>query len=173
MIATGGAERSMHQARRYGHSNKCHEIAAFHFDERLAGLVVVEEPADDTERERVHSLLSEWRQAAAENSNVVRTNPQSDTDQLEAAADHAIAACGGDAREAVKAPIVTNHFLETEKLRAVVATGCARGKCLRRLRRCRVSRVIGRIQHAYSINRNQSRRLSFNLSTSSSASIEQ
>jgi hypothetical protein len=29
------------------------------------------------------------------------TNPQSDADQLEAAADQAIAACGGDAREAV------------------------------------------------------------------------
>jgi hypothetical protein len=29
-------------------------------------------------------------------------NPQSDADQLEAAADQAIAACGGDAREAVK-----------------------------------------------------------------------
>jgi hypothetical protein len=30
-------------------------------------------------------------------------NPQSDADQLEAAADQAIAACGGDAWEAVKA----------------------------------------------------------------------
>jgi hypothetical protein len=37
-------------------------------------------------------------------------NPQSDADQLEAAADQAIAACGGDAREAVKALIVANHF---------------------------------------------------------------
>ncbi|SDK19630.1 hypothetical protein SAMN05216338_11112 [Bradyrhizobium sp. Rc2d] len=33
-------------------------------------------------------------------------------DDLEAAADHAIAACGGDAREAVKALIVANDFLE-------------------------------------------------------------
>jgi hypothetical protein len=42
-------------------------------------------------------------------------NPeQSDADRLEAAADEAIAACGGDAREAVKALIVANHFLETE-----------------------------------------------------------
>jgi hypothetical protein len=41
-----------------------------------------------------------------------------------------IAACGGDAREAVKALIVANHFLETdlEKLRAAVSTGYARGK---------------------------------------------
>jgi hypothetical protein len=57
-------------------------------------------------------------------------NPQLDADQLEAAADQAIAACGGDPREAVKALIVANHFLETdlEKLRAAVSTGYARGK---------------------------------------------
>ena len=56
-------------------------------------------------------------------------NPQSDADQLEAAANQAIAACGGDAREAVKALIVANHFLETdlEKLRAAVSTCYARG----------------------------------------------
>jgi hypothetical protein len=56
-------------------------------------------------------------------------HPQSDdADQLEAAADLAIAACGGDAREAVKALIVANHFLETEleKLWAAVSTGYAR-----------------------------------------------
>ena len=60
-------------------------------------------------------------------------NPeQSDTDQLEAAADQAIATCGGDAREAVKALIVANHFFETEleKLRAAVSTGYARGKLM-------------------------------------------
>jgi hypothetical protein len=47
---------------------------------------------------------------------------------LEAAADQAIAACGGDARETVKALIVVNHFLETEleKLRASVSAGYAR-----------------------------------------------
>jgi hypothetical protein len=57
-------------------------------------------------------------------------NPQSDADQLEAATDQAIAACGGDARKAVKALIVANQFLETdlEKLRAAVSTGYARGK---------------------------------------------
>jgi hypothetical protein len=33
-------------------------------------------------------------------------------DDLETAADQAIAACGGDAREAVKALIVANDFLE-------------------------------------------------------------
>jgi hypothetical protein len=65
-------------------------------------------------------------------------NPeQSDTDQLEAAADQAIAACSGDAREAVKALIVANHFLETEleKLRASISTGYARGKLLPRDRK--------------------------------------
>ena len=58
-------------------------------------------------------------------------NPeQSDADQLEAAADQAIATCGGEAREAIKALIIANHFLETEleKLRAAVST--ARGKLL-------------------------------------------
>jgi hypothetical protein len=57
-------------------------------------------------------------------------NPQSDADQLEVAADQAIAACGGDPREAVKALIVANQFLETEleKLRAAVSKGYARGK---------------------------------------------
>jgi hypothetical protein len=37
-------------------------------------------------------------------------NPQSDADQLQAAADQAIAACGGDAHEAVKALIVRQPF---------------------------------------------------------------
>jgi hypothetical protein len=62
---------------------------------------------------------------------------QSDTDQLEAAADQAIAACGGDAREAVKALMIANHFLETEleKLRAATSTGYARGKLLPRDRK--------------------------------------
>ena len=57
-------------------------------------------------------------------------NPQSDADQLEAAADQAIPACGGDAREAVKALIVAKHFLETglAKLKAAVSTGYARRK---------------------------------------------
>jgi hypothetical protein len=58
------------------------------------------------------------------------SNPASDADQLEAAADQAIAACGGDAREAVKALIVANAFLETdlEKLTAAVSMGYARGR---------------------------------------------
>jgi hypothetical protein len=66
-------------------------------------------------------------------------NPeQSDDDQLEAAADQAIATCGGDAREAIKALIVANHFLETEleKLHAAVSAGYAEESWCR---------VIGRI----------------------------
>jgi hypothetical protein len=37
-----------------------------------------------------------------------------DAEQLDAAADQAIAACGGDARDAVKALIVANEFLEAQ-----------------------------------------------------------
>ncbi|WP_298873165.1 hypothetical protein [uncultured Bradyrhizobium sp.] len=49
---------------------------------------------------------------------------------LDAAADQAIAACGGDAREAVKALIVANDFLEAQldDLRRKVSTGYARGR---------------------------------------------
>jgi hypothetical protein len=45
---------------------------------------------------------------------------------LNAAADQAIAACGGDAREAVKALIVANEFLEAE-LETQVSLGYIRG----------------------------------------------
>ena len=65
-------------------------------------------------------------------------NPQqSDAEQLEAAADQAIAICGGDLREALKALIVANHFLETEleKLHAAVSAGYARGKLVPRDRK--------------------------------------
>jgi hypothetical protein len=41
-------------------------------------------------------------------------NQQSDAEKLDAAADQAIAACGGDAREAVKALLIANEFLEAE-----------------------------------------------------------
>jgi hypothetical protein len=56
-------------------------------------------------------------------------NPQADVDRLEAATDQAIQACGSDARDAVKALIVANEFLEAlvEELRADVSKGYARG----------------------------------------------
>ncbi|MBW5440804.1 hypothetical protein FXB41_40535 [Bradyrhizobium canariense] len=49
---------------------------------------------------------------------------------LETAADQAIAACGGDAREAVKALLVAIDFLEVEadELRTKVSRGYARGR---------------------------------------------
>jgi hypothetical protein len=48
---------------------------------------------------------------------------------LEATADQAIAACGGDARDAVKALLVANEYLEAEvrELQAAVSSGYARG----------------------------------------------
>ncbi|WP_036052412.1 hypothetical protein [Bradyrhizobium sp. URHD0069] len=57
-------------------------------------------------------------------------NPQADAGQLEEATDQAIAACGGDVRDAVKALIVANGYLEAEvrELRAAVSSGYARGK---------------------------------------------
>jgi len=52
-------------------------------------------------------------------------NPQPEPDRLEVATDQAIAACGGDARDAVKALIVANEFLEAqvEEIRADVSNG--------------------------------------------------
>jgi len=57
-------------------------------------------------------------------------NPQADADRLEVATNQAIAACGGDAREAVKVLIVANEYLETEvrEVQAAVSNGYARGK---------------------------------------------
>jgi hypothetical protein len=57
-------------------------------------------------------------------------NPQADADRLEAAADEAIAACGGDIRDALKALIVANEFLEKEvcELKQAVSHAFARGR---------------------------------------------
>ncbi len=56
--------------------------------------------------------------------------PEPVVHDLEAAADQAIAACGGDGREAVKALIVANDFLEAQLagLRSKVSIGYARGR---------------------------------------------
>jgi hypothetical protein len=59
-------------------------------------------------------------------SNHTHLHPQPDVEVLEAAADQAIAACRGDAREAVKALIVANEFLERE-LETQVSHGYMRG----------------------------------------------
>jgi hypothetical protein len=57
-------------------------------------------------------------------------NPQADADRLEAAADQAIAACGGDERNAVKALIVANELLESEvcELMQAVSDAYVRGR---------------------------------------------
>jgi hypothetical protein len=49
---------------------------------------------------------------------------------LESAADHAIEACSGNARQAVKALLVAVDFLEAEadELRAAVSKGYSRGR---------------------------------------------
>ena len=56
--------------------------------------------------------------------------PTSEPDQLETATDQAIAACGGNARDAVKALIVANEFLESEvcELMQAVSHAYARGR---------------------------------------------
>jgi len=53
-------------------------------------------------------------------------NPQSENDRLEAAADEAIAACGGDMRSAIRALILANEYLEYE-LQTKVSQGFTRG----------------------------------------------
>jgi hypothetical protein len=57
-------------------------------------------------------------------------NLQADADQREAATDQAIAACGGNAREAVRVLIVANEFLESEvcELMQAVSHAYARGR---------------------------------------------
>ena len=55
---------------------------------------------------------------------------QADADRLEAAADQAIAVCGGDVRAALKAMIVANEFLESEvsELMKAVSRAYVRGR---------------------------------------------
>jgi hypothetical protein len=55
---------------------------------------------------------------------------QADADRLEAAADEAIAVCGGDVRAALKALIVANEFLESEvsELMKAVSRAYVRGR---------------------------------------------
>ncbi|MGB3045003.1 MAG: hypothetical protein WBB98_17660 [Xanthobacteraceae bacterium] len=57
-------------------------------------------------------------------------NPQSENDRLEAAADEAIAACGGDMRSAIRALILANEYLEYEigELFVAISKGYARGR---------------------------------------------
>jgi hypothetical protein len=60
----------------------------------------------------------------------VEPNPQADADRLETAVDRAIAACGGNVRDALKALIVANEYLEAEvcDLMQAVSHAYARGR---------------------------------------------
>jgi hypothetical protein len=53
------------------------------------------------------------------------SQPPAEPDRLEEATDQAIAACGGNARDAVKALLVANEFLQAqiEELHAAVSNG--------------------------------------------------
>jgi hypothetical protein len=107
---------------------------------KLATDLVVQTGQSVDVRKKENNLRRE-SQSADEFARVSSApNPQSDADQLEAAADQAIAACGGDAREAVKALIVANHYLETdlEKLKAAASMGYAEESLLRRPGRYRL-----------------------------------
>jgi len=59
-----------------------------------------------------------------------QNQPTPELDRLEVATDQAIAACDGNARNAVKALLVTNEFLEAQiaELQAAVSNGYGRGK---------------------------------------------
>jgi stage V sporulation protein SpoVS len=63
-------------------------------------------------------------------SQSVALNPQADVDRLETAADEAIAACDGNVRDALKALIVANEFLENEvcELMQAVSHAYVRGR---------------------------------------------
>jgi hypothetical protein len=73
------------------------------------------------------------------------TRPTSEPDQLDVTTEQAIAACGVDARNAVKALIVANESLETQiaELQAAVSNGYARAA---NLNSCRLIGRIGMIE---------------------------
>jgi hypothetical protein len=79
-----------------------------------------------TKREHCHEPAN-WKCSMPQSAE---PNPQSEADRLDAAANQAIAACGGNARDAVKALIVANEFLETEvcELMQAVSHAYARGR---------------------------------------------
>jgi hypothetical protein len=71
---------------------------------------------------------------AMSKANAMPPKPESpvapEPDRFEVATDQAIAACGGNARNAVKALLVTNEILEAQiaELQSAVSNGYARGK---------------------------------------------
>lgn len=58
------------------------------------------------------------------------SDPQSESERLDIAADQAIAACGGDLRSTIRALILANEFLEYElcEMFKAVTNGGARGR---------------------------------------------
>jgi hypothetical protein len=58
------------------------------------------------------------------------SEPNEQDDELEAAVDQVIAACGGDTRAAIRALIVANNFLESEisELKKSVSHAYTRGR---------------------------------------------
>lgn len=56
------------------------------------------------------------------------SDPQSESERLDVAADQAIAACGGDMRSTVRALILANEFLEYELCEMFKAVANARPK---------------------------------------------
>jgi len=62
------------------------------------------------------------------------SDPLSESDRLEAAADQAIAACHGDMRSAIRALILANEYLEYElcEMFTAVSKGYARGRVKRK-----------------------------------------
>jgi hypothetical protein len=79
-----------------------------------------------------HKSRASDMSAAASPGAVPNALPQShdESDRLEAAADQAIAACGGDQRSAIRALILANEYLEYElcQMFAAVSKGYARGR---------------------------------------------
>jgi hypothetical protein len=63
-------------------------------------------------------------------SAITSVKQQLEPDRLEVAIDQAIAACGGDMRNAIRALIIANEFLEHEvkELFVAVSKGYARGR---------------------------------------------
>jgi hypothetical protein len=80
-----------------------------------------------TKEEQYPGLLQISQQAMPADPE---SQPAVEPDQLELATDQAIAACGGNARDAVKALIVANEFLESEvcDLMRAVSYAYARGR---------------------------------------------
>jgi hypothetical protein len=68
---------------------------------------------------------SQFRTLLAMNE-AAQTDSASEADPLDAAIDQAIAACGGDMRDTIRALILTNAFLEHE-LETKVSKGFLRG----------------------------------------------